>query len=252
MKKEMFTSEFENYKESLLELIHNFNTVGSVFGNQNRNTIRIVPFNDIFLNIKSFKKPNLVNRVAYKYIRKSKAERSFRYANKLLEKGIDTPQPIAFFENSSIIGLTNSYYLSEHINTDLTFRELVNQPDFEDHERILRDFVNFTHKLHESEILFKDHSAGNTLIIKKENTYNFYLVDLNRMVFKVLSFEERIKNFSRLTPKKEMIAIMSDEYAKIAGLNYNVVFKEMWGETSKFRKRLERKKVFKKNLFFWK
>lgn len=240
--------DFDNQQKELEHILNNFDSIGEVFGNQNRNTIRVIDFYDIKLNIKSFKAPKTFNSFIYRYIRKSKAERSFMYANILASKGIGTPKPIAFFENNSITGLKESYYISEHINADLTYRELVEQPDFDNHEAILREFVHFTHSLHENKILFNDHSPGNTLIKKNKNTYDFYLVDLNRMSFKELSFPERMKNFSRLTPKEEMVGIMSDEYSKITGISYQKVFSLMWGLTSKFQEKFFRKKRLKKTL----
>jgi hypothetical protein len=43
--------------------------------------------------------PHLINKIVYKKFRKSKARRSYEYATLLLDKGIGTPQPIAFLEN---------------------------------------------------------------------------------------------------------------------------------------------------------
>jgi hypothetical protein len=67
-----------------------------------------------------------------------------------LDKGIGTPQPIAFLENW--IGLQDSYYASEHLAAELTFRELVEISDYPDHENILRQFTRFSFDLHEKEL----------------------------------------------------------------------------------------------------
>lgn len=246
MKKTMISSNFGHQKDGLLSIINNFSNEGYILGNQKRNEIRVVKFDNIELNIKSFKKPGIINKLIYGFIRKSKAERSYKYASLLKEKSIGTPEPIAYFENKNALGLNESYYISEHINADLTFRELVKQPDFTDHEIILRKFVHFTHSLHENNILFNDHSPGNTLVKKINNTYQYYLVDLNRMTFKTLDFSERMKNFSRLTPKKEMIEVMSNEYAQITGKDSTIVFKEMWKHTYEFQEKFARKKRLKK------
>jgi hypothetical protein len=50
--------------------------------------------------------------------------------------------------------ITDSYYVSEHLETELTFRELVEVPDYPDHENILRQFTKFTFNLHEKELNF--------------------------------------------------------------------------------------------------
>ena len=209
---------------------------------------------DEVIVIKSFKSPNMINKIIYKYFRKSKARRSFEYSTILLEKGIGTPQPIAFFENYDAVGLRDSYYISEHLECDLTFRELVKNPDFPNHAAILRQFTKFSFDLHEKGIEFLDHSPGNTLIKKvSENQYQFYLVDLNRMHFHIeMSFESRMKNLSRLTPKKEMVLIMSEEYAKLYSKSADEVFNKIWYFTNEFQEKYNRKRRLKKKLFFCK
>lgn len=248
-------SHFQSFAPSLMRMIENFKTSGVLFGDGKRNTIKLFELDNKTINIKSFKVPHIVNRIVYKYFRKSKARRSYEYATILLENGIGTPQPVAFFENSNWLGLKDSYYASEHLTVDLTYRELITIPDYPDYENILRQFTRFSFDLHEKGIEFLDHSPGNTLINKGEDSqYQFYLVDLNRMNFHPsMNFEQRMKNLSRLTPKKEMIAIMSDEYAKCyLSKSSKEIFDKMWQETRDFRDGFERKKRIKKKLKFWK
>jgi hypothetical protein len=240
-------------KEEILFLIQNFNFSGKLFGDGKRNIIKLFELDGITINIKSFKVPSLINMIAYKYFRKSKARRSFEFANILFEKGIGTPQPIAFLENHSWIGLKDSYYVSEHLQCDLTYRELVEIPDYPDHETILRQFTRFSFSLHQKGIEFKDHSPGNTLIKKTaDGNYDFFLVDLNRMNFhEIMSFDLRMKNLCRLTPVKEMVAVMSNEYAKISGESEELIFETLWEKTSKFQEKFYRKKRLKKRFMFW-
>lgn len=245
---------FENSTELILDKIKMFSSTGELFGNGDRNKIKLFDFNGKTINIKSFKIPNLINKVAYRYFRKSKARRSFEYATILLEKGIGTPEPIAFLENFNILGLKDSYYVSEHLNADLTYRELVEIPDYPDHENILRQFTRFSFGLHEKGIEFLDHSPGNTLIKKnEEGNYDFFLVDLNRMEFhNSMSFEMRMKNLCRLTPVKEMVAVMSNEYSKLYKESEQKTFDTLWNYTADFQEQFYRKKRLKKKLKFWK
>lgn len=242
-----------DYKEVLF-FVENFNSTGVLFGDGKRNKIKLFDLKGKTINIKSFKKPNLINKIAYKFFRKSKARRSFEYANVLLEHNIGTPEPIAYFEKHDFLGLKDSYYVSEHLETELTFRELVTIPDYPDHDNILRQFTKFSFDLHERGIEFLDHSPGNTLIKKvAEGKYNFYLVDLNRMQFhSIMDFDLRMKNLRRLTPKEEMIAVMSNEYAKWYDKSEEDIFKNLWFQTSEFQKGFARKKRLKKKLKFWK
>lgn len=252
--KQVFSKSVANSKEVLF-FINNFNSNGILFGDGKRNKIKLFELEGKTINVKSFKIPHLINKIAYKYFRKSKARRSFEYATTLLEKGIGTPQPIAYFENFDAIGLKDSYYVSEHLQCDLTFRELVEISDFPDHENILRQFTQFSFKLHEKGIEFLDHSPGNTLIIKNaEGNYDFFLVDLNRMVFHdKMDFDSRMKNLSHLTPQQEMIAVMSNEYSKLYPAQSEAeIFEKMWFYTNDFQIKFHKKIKLKKTLKFWK
>lgn len=241
-------------QNSLINIIEHFNQNGVLFDNRKRNTIKLFELDGISINVKSFKVPNFINKIIYRYFRKSKARRSFEFANILLKNGIGTPQPFAYFENHDFLGLKDSYYVSEHLKYDLTYRELVEIPDYPDREKILRQFTRFSYLLHQKGIEFKDHSPGNTLIIKNDlGDYNFFLVDLNRMEFHdKMDFNLRMKNLCRLTPHKEMVAIMSNEYAIISGESEALIFETLWKYTADFQYKYYRKKRLKKKFLFWK
>ncbi len=237
-------------KNEITKYIQEFDAIEGGFGK--RNFIKNITIDGIELNIKSFKIPNLVNKIAYKFFRKSKARRSFEYGNKLLNLRINTPKPIAFIEYSSALFLQNSYYISEQFSDDLTYRELINNHDYPGFELILRAFTRFTFNLHEKGINFLDHSPGNTLIKKNGEEYEFYLVDLNRMKFQNMSFEERMKNFAKLSPKDIMLDIMSDEYAKLYPLKTkSEIVEVMYYFSNKFSTYYKKKERFKERYFFW-
>ena len=250
MRKIELSSFFPTVKESDINAILNaFKVSNDYMGNPNRNLIKKVNYKSMDLNVKAFKLPHILNQFIYGYIRKSKASRSFQYANKLLEYNIGTPKPLAYIEHKNIFGLRKSFYISENITYNLTYIELVTDPNLPNHELILRAFTQFTFDLHEKGVNFLDHSPGNTLIITGNDTYEFFLVDLNRMKFQSMSFNDRMQNFSRLSPKKEMVRVMSDEYAQISGLDFEMVFSKMWGLTEEFQSKIRRKKKLKKKLF---
>lgn len=238
----------KTYKDSYKQLDHiilNYDKHGEDFGNQKRNSLKLFDLDGEVIIVKSFKTPNLFNQVIYQFFRKSKAQRSFEYAHKLLDLGIGTPKPIAYYEFPKNLFFNKSYYVSQHLNCDYTFRDLTEDFDIPDRENILRAFTRFTYNLHEKKVMFLDHSPGNTLIRKEKDHYKFYLVDLNRMRFKTLNYQERIENFSRLTIDKNIVEIMSDEYAKCIHKDPSEVFDLMWYKAVSFRKKYQRKKVLK-------
>ncbi|BAO74517.1 hypothetical protein [Winogradskyella sp. PG-2] len=238
-------------KERLITTINSFGHQGELIGTGYRNVIKIIDVDGVLYNIKGFKVPNLVNKIVYRFFRKSKAERSFLYAEKLLSSGILTPTPEAYIEFKSLFSFGKSYYISKQLDYDFTIRKLIDEPQCEDYENILRRFTQFTFQLHENGIHFLDHSPGNTLIKKVDNGYDFYLVDLNRMDFKTLSYNERLANFARLSPKDYMLDIISDEYAKLINKPHGEVRKRMYFFSEKFSSSFKKKEAFKKRYFFW-
>ncbi|SHF86149.1 Lipopolysaccharide kinase (Kdo/WaaP) family protein [Salegentibacter echinorum] len=216
-------------KKSIEEILLNFNAVGHSFiedKTKRRNHVKVVEKEGRRVNVKSFQQPNWLNRYVYALFRKSKAERSFEFAKRLIEKGIGTPKPIAYAEEIGKGALTKSFYISEQLDYDLSFGDL----DLKKagHEDILRAFTHFTYTLHEQKIEFLDHSPENTLIELNNGNYQFYLVDLNRMYFHSLNFIERMKNFARLTTDIEKVKIMAEEYAELIEKSEAEVFEKMW------------------------
>jgi hypothetical protein len=237
-------------KDDIFSLIKNFdNGDGKLIGDGNRNQVKYFRLNGAMINIKSFKIPATINRTIYQYFRKSKARRSFEHAQVLLKKGIRTPAPIAFYEEYSGSGLTRSFYITEHLENAPTFYDLITLSDSPD-ENILRQFTHFSYQLHEKGIDFLDHSRGNTLIKRtSDGKYNFYLVDLNRMRFRSsLNLDRRMKNLQRLTIDKEIIKIMSNEYAKWYNKPEEMIFDLLYHKCTTFEKSYTRRKKFTKTL----
>ena len=238
--------EFKHLEAELLECIAHFDEAGTYVTKGERNTIKSFTIDKEIVNVKSFKTPKAFNSFIYKNVRKSKARRSFEYAKRLTEAGILTPFPIAYVENTSAMGLTTSYYVSKHIDYDLDFRVLIHNPLYEDRDEILRQFTQFTYKLHENSVNFLDHSPGNTLIVKNEGGYDFYLIDLNRMRFESMDLSKRMENLKRLWLSKKMIRIVAQEYARISNESFETVYDLLLESSRGFKLRVNRKKRFKR------
>nr|WP_314839528.1 lipopolysaccharide kinase InaA family protein [uncultured Flavobacterium sp.] len=245
---------FISFEDKLNKIIVNYDYEGLVLIDGDRNKIKLFELDSITINIKSFKIPNFINKIIYRYFRESKAARSFLNAKTLIHNHIGTPEPIAYFEEVSFFGLKKSYYLCKHLDADFMFRDLVENENFPDCENILRQFIRFSFNMHEKGIEFLDHSPGNTLVKKRaDGNYDFFLIDLNRMNFhEKMDFDSRMKNLSRLVTKKEMISIMSEEYAVLYHKSYSEVFEKMWHYTIDFQEKFWRKRKMKKKLIFWK
>lgn len=251
--KVVITNTYQPLEAGLQDIIETFDNTGESIYDGTRNALKKFRLQDKEVIVKAFKNPNLINKIVYRFFRPSKAERSFTYAKKLESLNIGTPEPIAYFENSSFLFFKDSYYICAFLDSDLTYRELITIPNYPEKEIILQQFTVFTKQLHDNGVLFKDHSPGNTLIKKMDDgSYSFYLVDLNRMKFKDLTYRERIANFARLTPEKEMVRTMAYTYAELGDFNKEDVFRLMWEETEKFQNKFHKKRRIKRRIFFWK
>ena len=182
---------------------------------KSRNEVKIFEVDGYLLNVKAFKIPNLINRFVYVYFRGSKAARSYQYARKFLSLGIATPAAVGFVECTESGLLKESYYISIHYKNDFTLREVLNY-QVADHDLILRQWVRFTYeKLHRNGIFHLDYSPGNTLISRKENLFDFQIIDLNRMRFGKISFEQGLFNFRQLDTNRQTLELLASEYASL-------------------------------------
>ena len=236
-------SNYAHLDTAISILLADFDNKGEYLTKGARNVIKKATIEGITLTIKKFKTPNSFQGLVYQYIRKSKAKRSFEYAKKLTNLGIKTPFPIAYAERFSG-GLKESYYVSEFVDYDLDFRVLNHTPMYPNRDEILKQFAAFTFQLHENNINFLDHSPGNTLIkILEKNTYNFYLIDLNRMKFEPLSLKKRMHNFRRMWLSKKMINIMAPAYAAFCGEDASKIHALLSRYSKQFQGKVNRKKL---------
>jgi len=97
------------HEDFLDNIISNYDKKGEDFGNQKRNSLKLFRLEEKVFNVKSFKIPNFINQIAYRFFRKSKAQRSFEYAKILESLDIGTPQPML------ITNLKRYFYLKKVI-----------------------------------------------------------------------------------------------------------------------------------------
>ena len=239
-------------KKALATVVSNFETEGELFIKGSRNTIKLFKVDGLLVNIKSFQKPGLIKKIIYKYFRQSKAKRSFEFGNRLIEHGFLTPKPIGFIENFDFIGLKDSYFCCEHLKNSFTIGTVFMDPNFENREQILRGFARFFYQMHQAGIQFLDNSLGNTLVVHNNDTFNYYLVDLNRMKFDVqMNGFERMKNLSRLTLDRGVLTTIANEYSTLYQQETeNELYIILEKLTVKFHLNLARKRQFKKMRLF--
>ena len=179
-----------------------------------RNTIKGVEFNNKVFVVKSYKVPSVVNSFIYTYLKKSKAWRAYEYGLKISKF---TPKVIARIEYFQPL-LGKSYLICEKFDADFNMQT----PLFKQHpdkDAILKQFAKFVFELHKNNIIHHDLSPGNVLIKDTKQGYQFQIIDINRMVFKVLNGKDRAENFSKLWADNEDLLTILTAYAKVAKLD---------------------------------
>jgi serine/threonine protein kinase len=211
-----------------------------------RNEIKVIPYKDMELVVKSFKVPHLINKIIYSFFRDSKAKKSYDNSVKV---GDFAPKPIAYIEFKRFGLLHDSYFISENFHYDFTIREPLLDKDFTDKEEVFKQFARFTYALHEEGIYHLDYSPGNILIKQEGSNFEFKIVDINRMQFKTMDLNDRLKNFSKLWAKNEDMKIIVKEYAKLINEDENrciekaIYFSQKNKDFKNFKKRLKGKEV---------
>lgn len=205
----------DQYADFLLNIRSYFsNSENSI--HKARNEIKIHKHKEDVLAIKSFKIPNLLNKFIYTFLRRSKAERSYANSIRIAES---VPKPIGYIEFKKYGLLHDSYFISDKFDFDFTIRDVLRKADFPDRHMVFAEFAYFTFLLHENDILHLDYSPGNILIKETDGCHIFKIVDINRMIFKNLSLDQRLKNFCMLWANDGDLKIIAGHYAKLMNVD---------------------------------
>jgi serine/threonine protein kinase len=233
----------ERQKDLIVNIRDYFNQQESKTIFNQRNTIKIVPFESKKYVVKSFKIPHLINQIAYGLFRDGKAKKSYFNSIKIIDF---VPAPIGYIEFKKASLLKDSYFLSEPFEYDFTIREPLTTADYNNKELIYKSLAKFTHRLHQKGVLHLDYSPGNILIKEHKFGYEFKVIDVNRMEFKKeLTKEERLENFAKLWASDEDLTMIIKEYAKLAKLDENEALTIAIKASQKHKNRINLKKRLK-------
>lgn len=203
--------QYEKYRTFIEEIPAIFPHEGKTIQDK-RNTIKVLERNGIFFNVKKFRIPLFINRIIYTFFRKTKTWRSYNYSMEINCRGFQSPEPVAYIEEYRVGLLSDSYYICLQAPYSQEIREFYFGP-LEGYEDLFSAFARYTAALHEAGIYHKDYSPGNILIGKKDEKFDFYLVDTNRMRFGPVSLREGCRSFERLFDNDEVYEFIAKEYA---------------------------------------
>jgi hypothetical protein len=235
----------ENFKDFLANIKENFKNNDKTI-HKARNELKIISYNGIDTVVKAFKVPNIINQFAYAYIRGSKASKSYLNGMKLIELGVNSPEPIGYIEFYKKGLLKESFFISLYQESNFLIREPLYDFKFKDRENIIKQFAVFTYDLHKKNVFHKDYSAGNTLVIdNNDGTYDFSIVDINRMQFKHIDMDTAMENFNKLWANADTLTIIAKEYAKVSGYDEKECIDLIIAHDKKLKEFVEKRRAIK-------
>ena len=180
-RKLILREKYKDLKEFVAQIPRRFEQEGRTIY-KGRNLIKVFDGpNDLQMNVKRYRIPVGINRLVYSLgIRKAKGLRGYQYPRVLLEKGIDTPEPIAYIEDRKGGLITYSYLITVQSKLQHTLYEFGNAPK-EQWLPMVEPLAAFAAKIHEQNLMHRDFSPGNVLWDVIDGTYQFSVVDINRM-----------------------------------------------------------------------
>ena len=215
----LINTKYQHLEKWLERLPEDFEHLGEVIYDK-RNQLRVIEAPDgTLINAKRYCVTHAVNRVVYSLgIRKPKGLRAFLYPTRLLERGIDTPEPIAYIEQRRCGLLGLSYFISVQSPLAHTMYEFGDTSEGT-YEEMADALGRFTAMMHEREVLHLDYSPGNILWDKDDTGYHFAVVDINRMRFGKVNMKDGCAALRRLWGPKRFIELIARSYAKACGFD---------------------------------
>lgn len=156
--------------------------------------------------IKEYKYPSSFKRFLYSFYN-SPARNAWFAAHGLLALNFLTPKPIALLEEKRTGVLKKSFIIMEDVSPCLPcnkylhgmFHDPYDKITFRKKERFISCLATSFRQLHESGVYHGDLKANNIMVMEKQDTWDFFYVDLDRVCFyKKITTKKRIKNLSQL------------------------------------------------------
>lgn len=210
-----------------------------------RNQVKRFLFGHDEVVVKRYKHPNFIQKIAYTFFKKGKAERAYLFAAALRERGIETPHEIAYIEEKHHGLLRDSYFVSTVTHYAELFDLLLKSNSYD--ANIITELASFLVYVHKKGVLHGDLNLSNILYRKEEKTgkYKFCLIDTNRSKFVDSPTKEMcLENLKRLTHRRDMLQKLIYAYAECRGWDAE----ECMQRVTKKMEAFERKRALKRRI----
>lgn len=171
--------------------------------------------------VKRYKRPNIVQKTAYSFFRRTKARRAYDNAVELIRRGFSTPVPYAYVE-TRVHGLIDYCYFVSDVDDNPPISGPLNEAEQFD-AALAADYARYVAALHEKGIIDIDLNGGNVLYHPlPDGHYRFSLIDINRMRFypegKCPPLPCCMENLTRFTGRMDLFEYVAQHYIEARGL----------------------------------
>lgn len=228
-----------------------------------RNQVKRYEIDNLLIVVKSFKRPNIVQKLAYTFWRPSKAKRAFIFAQRFRKLQIDTPEEIAYIETFKYGLIDRTYFVSLSTNDSnvaegLYSAEITSQNVEESKEAksecfdrsLAKSFTEFLVEVQDKGILHGDLNLTNILYRKIENNkYHFSFIDINRTTFvENPDKKTRLNNLVKITGPRILFSFILSHYAKLKKWDLEKTKEQGLNMLDSFISKRARKKKLKRKL----
>lgn len=209
-----------------------------------RNTVKRFAVGGQIVIVKRYKTPNLIQRIAYTFWRKSKAMRAYLYAGRLKNMGIKTPTGIACVELSSGLLFNTGFFVSEECTYGSVASVMNDSSSVADMSVRLGRFIA---DMHRRGFLHGDLNLSNILYRRMpDDSVEFVVIDTNRSKFvDKPSRKTCLDNMKRVSHHRDLLEKIVRAYAAERQWDEQECVDEVMKALSDFERMKRLRRMFK-------
>ena len=226
----ILNSKYEHLREYLKNLEYHFMHDGKeIF--RDRNVVKTLEVDGLKLCVKKYASPSLPGKIAQRLYKTPKGKKAYYRPLQLRERGIDSPEPVAFVKYRKGFVSATTYFVSLYSDYRYNMVDALSLPASERDDLIVA-FARFAARLHERGFLHRDFSSSNILYDVVGGKYRFALIDTNSIrTGRPINVERGCKNLAQLAGDDEFFNKLAKAYAEVRGedaLTCIEIIQKMW------------------------
>lgn len=215
--------KYEFLREYLSQLEEHFDKEGKEI-HRDRNVLRILRHEGLVLCVKRYGPTSLTNSLAQRIYKDSKGKKAYFNPMHLRERGIDSPEPVAFVKYNKGILRTTTYFVCLYSHYRYNMNDVATL-DSDEKKLVTENFARFAARLHKNGFLHRDFSSSNILYDFINGRYRFTLIDTNSIRSgRPIHIERGCANLAKLSGDDEFFKILAQHYAEARDFNAEKCF----------------------------